>query len=465
MGNTGGSHAVKNVPNVLTTVLCLLAVFVPSVLVTVLSRPAAGVALLTQGISKDCKRPVVVIPPHQAGHFLDRSRVFQTSDGRPTAQDPCVSAAIRDDERWLAESRLPATEPELRTMAERALLDLRSAVLDNGAVQAGWTGAWRYSWPRDSSWVAVALVQVGRSAEAERVLGFLRSSQLSDGTWAARYALDGSGPVRDGRPNQLDGDGWVPWAIWSWFDSQPKGASATRELSELWPTISRAGGAIVRSLDVDGMPPATPDYWETSTALPTLGTAAALLIGIRSCVALAEALGGHAREAGLWSATAVRLEAAIQGTFGQHGYHRTAGNSGADTAVTFLGPPFAAPSADVDGATRNAEDALRLPNGGMLPGADWRGDRRTAWTPESAMFALSNAASGRSADALRLLRWLARHRTVAGELPEKVDAAGAPASVAPLTWTNAITLLALSALDHPLPTPPATAIKTSNQGR
>ena len=55
---------------------------------------------------------------------------------------------------------------------------------------------------------------------AYRILRFLQRMQPRNGIWAARYLPDGSGPVRDGRPAELDADGWVPWAVWSWASTQ-----------------------------------------------------------------------------------------------------------------------------------------------------------------------------------------------------------------------------------------------------
>ena len=57
-----------------------------------------------------------------------------------------------------------------------------------------------------------------------------------------------------------------------------------------------------------------------------------------------------------------------------------------------------------------------------------------------------------------MLAWLVAHRTRLGSLPEQVNAAGQPASVAPLAWTDAVTLLALLAQAGHLatiPVPPA----------
>ena len=64
-------------------------------------------------------------------------------------------------------------------MAARALLDLRLAVRPDGAVLAGWNAGpgYEYAWPRDSSWVAVALADTGHPAMAYRILRFLQRMQ------------------------------------------------------------------------------------------------------------------------------------------------------------------------------------------------------------------------------------------------------------------------------------------------
>lgn len=57
----------------------------------------------------------------------------------------------------------------------------------------------------------------------------------------------------------------------------------------------------------------------------------------------------------------------------------------------------------------------------------------------------------------QVLDWVLSKRNSLGELPEKVDKAGRPSSVAPLAWTGSITVLSLVALDGTeLPTPPLT---------
>ncbi len=343
-------------------------------------------------------------------------------------------------------------------MAARALLDLRLAVRPDGAVLAGWGSAWEYAWPRDSSWVAVALSDTGHPAMAYLIFRFLQRTQASNGTWAARSLPDGSGPVRDGRPAELDANGWVPWAVWSWAVTQQlrPGSPSRRELALLWPMITRAADAAARSLAQDGLPRPAMDYWEDSVQV-TLGTAAPLLAGLGAAADLAADIGGATAtsDGRRWSAAAARLARAITATFGRTGYQRTpAAGSGADAAVTFLGPPFAVPGPQVLRAARSAQRALALPDGGLRPGADWPGTPGVAWTSETAFFALFDAATGQHGQAAALLAWLAAHRTKLGSLPEQVSSAGQPAVVAPLSWTDAVTLLALLAQAGHLPTVP-----------
>jgi GH15 family glucan-1,4-alpha-glucosidase len=216
--------------------------------------------------------------------------------------------------------------------------------------------------------------------------------------------------------------------------------------------VTAAADAARRSLSPDGLPAASMDYWEDSVQV-TLATAAALRTGLRAAADLAGARGdeGQARR---WAAAAARLTRAIGTGFGGYGYHRLPfARSGADAAVTFLGGPFAAPGPGVAQAVRRTENSLRLPGGGVLPGSGWPGNQTLAWTPETAFFALYDAATGQRRAAAGILSWLAAHRTRLGELPEQVDSRGRPASVAPLAWTDAIVLLTLVRQGHPLPVP------------
>ncbi|HEY8111909.1 MAG TPA: hypothetical protein VII16_03455, partial [Actinomycetes bacterium] len=312
--------------------------------------------------------------------------------------------------RWLEMGTVPGATTRWADMTEQALLDLRSLTKPSGATVASNYGPWRHVWPRDASWVAAAFCVSGHPREASQVLSFLAQTQRADGRWEARYRLDGQ-PLRDRRGSQLDANGWALWAVDLCARSlaaQPLGAAmgtprngtavaapdsdgpAAALAIQVWPLVQRAADAAARALGPDGLPPKSPDYWETRSEV-TLGTAAPLLAGLRSAADLARQ-NNQLAEADRWSAAADRLATAIRATFGTTGYLRRPGaDSGADAAVTFLARPFGSADPGVDAAVRHAAARLAVPNGGMRPGERWNGDPHEAWTPETALFALAFA--------------------------------------------------------------------------
>jgi glucoamylase len=387
------------------------------------------------------------VPAVTSERFLADSSVLGSD-----RENSCTPDAVYASFTWLRDGTVPGGSAAQRELATRALLDLRLSVQADGAVVAGFHPGWEYTWPRDSSFVVAALAATGHSALAFSALRFLQRMENPDGTWAARYHPDGSGPVADGRPAELDAVGWVPWAVWAWFTARP--APPRSELIELWPMVSAAAGAAMASITSDGLPRASMDYWEDNPVEQTLGTAAALLAGLRAAADLAR-MRGDTTDQSRWGSAAGRLSAAITRSFGSTGYQRTPdARSGADAAVTFLGPPFAKPSAAVTAAAAKARQTLTEPNGGVRPGAAWPGAAGVAFTPETAMFGLFDAGTGQEAAADKVLDWLTAHRTALGELPEQVSPDGKPISVAPLAWTDAIVLLTLLAQQHQLPVLP-----------
>ena len=178
------------------------------------TRPPGQPRLTVAGIAQDPCQPqrALPVPVWLSGQFEPDSSILRTAGGvyaapgqaaRLTrAESACVAATERADRTWLRTGLVPGATATQRSMATRALLDLRLAVRPDGAVLAGWRAGplYQYAWPRDSSWVAVALTDTGHPAMAYRILRFLQRMQAGNGTWAARYLPDGSGPVRDGRP-------------------------------------------------------------------------------------------------------------------------------------------------------------------------------------------------------------------------------------------------------------------------
>ncbi|MCY0930141.1 hypothetical protein OTB20_28910 [Streptomyces sp. H27-H1] len=201
------------------------------------------------------------------------------------------AAADRRSRAWLASGRVPGKTPEQCATAVRAPLAMRALLRPNGAVAAGWSPGRMYSWPRDSSFAAAALAHTGHDAEAHRILRYSAATQREDGTREARTKLDGSGPP-DARSQQLDANGWVPWAAWQWYRTAPRATRRARPAT-LHPMIRKAADHAAGSLRADGLPPASPDYWELMTSTANIGTAVPLLAGLNASAGLARGRGGH----------------------------------------------------------------------------------------------------------------------------------------------------------------------------
>lgn len=362
-----------------------------------------------------------------------------------SAQDPGLAQVDRD---WLAAGTVPGEGTHWEAMGTAALLDLRAYVAQNGAVAAGPGGPWRFTWPRDASFVALALARTGHPAEARAVFGHLAGLEPTGEGFAARYHADGT-PVRDGRPPQSDGCGWVLWSMAlaraSDRASLPPGAAGLSDrCTDTLVRLVRGG----RSL-----PPASQDYWELPVDGLTLGVAAPVLAGLTAArAATAPGPGGpQDRDPGsraeLAAASAAGLAALVEQEFGAS-FQRYGHGGGWDAAVAVLMPPF---TDTVDPVVRRAwvryQREAHRPAGGLAPGSAW-GEKALSWTPETALVAYTAAASGETAIATSWLRWLDRHRTAYGSLPEKVSATGRPVGPAPLVWTSALVLLALDELER-----------------
>lgn len=355
------------------------------------------------------------------------------------AERPAVSAA--DQAAWLGAGTVPRV-PELgdSTMVSDALRDLHTLSRSDGVTVAGWAGPWRYVWPRDSALAAAALARTGHGADAERILDFLQRMQPDSGVFQARYRPDGSG-VPDDRGEQLDGLGWALWATAQVVAAAPaeqQAAVVRRHLGLLDRSTATTLGLIDNRRS---LPPVSPDYWERYEWRLTLATAAMLNAGLESASGLYAAVGDTAGQARAADG-ARRLGASIELRFGPHYPRHLGGRSDSvDLGVSFFLPPFR-PVAEPDAvrAWRHAGQVMARPAGGLAPGGSWREDG-ISWTTSTSSYALTAAALGDRDEAVSRLRWLDRHRTADGSLPEKVTADGSPAAVAPLAWAAAAVVL------------------------
>jgi hypothetical protein len=215
--------------------------------------------------------------------------------------------------------------------------------------------------------------------------------------------------------------------------------------------VANGVSALENSLDKTCLPAPSSDYWERPETRTTLETAASVLMGFQAAERVYASMDdGGGGDSGRGSSAAARLaDCVAQGIDREFGpdFTRYAGGEDRDAAIALLFPPFlSSPFSEAASvAFEAAALELRRPAGGLAPGAGWKKDG-ISWTPETALFAVT-AACGQDEDlAVELLNWIDDHRTSAGSIPEKVTPEGAPASVAPLTWSSAEAILALTTL-------------------
>ena len=396
---------------------------------------AEGIAVRPDGSRTD-------VPTGTTPTYLPGSRVLA-----PATPDAASDSAAAADRAWLASGTVPGAAGPYGSMVTDALLDMHALVLAHGAAVASWTTQWRYVWPRDAAFVAVALARTGHVSDALSVLDYLDTVQSPDGSFEARYLPDASGPP-DGRGVQTDGTGWALWATGEVMATIADPTARTAATTRLSAMIERSTTHLLTLVAGDGLPPASSDYWEVRERRLTLGTVAPVIAGLRESVELLAALGADdlaQRASVATNATAV----AVVDAFGPGGYGRYADRShaDADAASAFLLPPFvetALPGAEA--AWRASAAHMARPAGGLAPGEAWRQDG-VSWTPETSLYALVAATIGDDQLAGTWLTWLDAHRTLAGSIPEKVLADGSPAAVAPLAWSAACVVLAVGELD------------------
>ncbi|MGQ4508450.1 glycoside hydrolase family 15 [Dermabacteraceae bacterium P13128] len=388
---------------------------------------SGGVARLRDG-------SLAPLPGRALGDYEPRSAYGGTvSDLAPKQRENVADSALA------AAADFPNLPDALQPMLRQAVADLDALTLPSGFVYASWPSYWRYHWPRDAAFAAVAhaLLAPGAPAQADRAVKILETSAACvgpGGEMPARLARPGSCAVPDSRPAQNDGPGWSAWALF-----QVAAALTPENRSRLRPrllALQETFASALLALRAPGkyLPRSSPDYWEVPEKHLTLGIAGPYAAGVAACAATARLLGGGNALGDL----PARSREALDRDFAPYGYRRRARLfSGRDAVVATLLPPFAAATPERLAALRATLQEITVPVGGVRPGTFWH-DRATSWTPALSLLTVAQAQEPQMrTQALANLSFLAEHLTAAGSLPEKINASALPAGVAPLTWTCA----------------------------
>lgn len=429
--------------------------------------------IFTGGAAPDPLRSVTVAFDENG----TRSTLHEDDLDRLPSQSRVVADAADPEPARRQQKFLDGCSPWLHALPEHrrdfalsALLDLWVLTDSLPATVASWAQPWRFIWPRDAAFSAVALARVDAADLAWRHLLHLQSVQSEDGSFAARVSPD-TGAAPDDRASQFDSVGLSTWAI-SEVHRSASAAGSPVDLSEMAPMITRSARRLLdHTRHGSILPPVTPDYWEVVESQVTLGTAGPTLIGFEALSSIAGAdenlfddVDGGA--GAIWDGAST-FASTFSRTFGANGLQRYPTSGGLDSAIAYLpaagfgetGRGGADERRTTSGRTHGHGSAFTLevgaldrvwdrllqPAGGIKPGHGWIFDR-SSWTPSTSLMGLGFARLGQRRRAEEIFDWLADHRTAAGSLPEKVTAEGDPVSVAPLSWTASNVIIGLDEL-------------------
>ena len=363
--------------------------------------------------------------------------------------------ALRAEDRerwaaWLGRSRLPARLPaDVAAVSRRALVTLGQLQTTGGGVVAAPTGLsppYRFVWPRDSTFVALGLLEAGYAAEAARAFEFLEGVQSPDGGWEINYIPDGSAPFWDLGPsgNETDQPGVFPWGVQRVFAATGDAAW----LHARWGAVRKACDYLLRQQRPDGLIRPCRDLWELDVHGSWTFSNGAAFAGLRAGAAIASRL-GHEAAAASYQAAAGRLKEAIARDLVVGGrLVQGLGPEGPDTDVEAanlaLGTTWFGVFAEGDDRMRRTADAvaadLRSSWGGVrrYTGDTYYGGE--PWPVTTGWLALYRLATGDRLAAEALLGVMTRYarHTDSLLLGEQFDEArGRWVSAFPLAWSAA----------------------------
>lgn len=368
-------------------------------------------------------------------------------------------------QQFLQNSKIPAgLSPDELRVYQRALMVMKQHSAPTGAHIAAPTTfntVYRFSWPRDGSYISLAHLRSGHPEESRRFLEFMASVQKSNGGWGVNFHTNGQ-PFLDfgDRKNEHDQVGTIPWMMVEY-------ANTTGDLNWLkqqWPVIQKACDFLMRFTDArTGLMGPTRDLWELSTSDSWTYSNAAAYAGFKAGAEAAHKL-GFLDAAERYTLAAEQLKTAIETyLWNAKGHYFVRGlnldslqqDPKVEAANLALAWPFGVFSPEdprMQDMAQAIQSGLSSGRGGI---SRYTGDAYydgQPWPVTTEWLSIYYSLIGRTDAAKRL------HDTVTGyamstqshQLGEQFDEAkGRWVSALPLTWSGAKYILAAQALSDP----------------
>jgi len=357
---------------------------------------------------------------------------------------------------------LTADSARLRALAIHSVAVIRAGQATSGAYVASPNfPTYHYCWLRDGAFIADAMSRAGDIVSAEAFFGWcagvlVRGRERVEHLLArhaagedipssdflhARYTLDGRESEAEWENFQLDGYGAWLWAL----DEHRR-----RHGRPIEPFV--AGAALSTAYIAALWTHPSYDWWEENAVERHTSTLAAIHAGLRAAEQWPElptALRSQARQA------ASELEALVRADATHLGHlPKWLGGDAVDASLIAAATPFAMFAADdpLMLATVAAIETELVHAGGVHRYALDTFYGGGEWLLLAALLGWHHARSGRTAEAMAELEWVARHATPEGDLPEQVNdhllAPGAERDwlerwgpvATPLLWSHAMYL-------------------------
>ncbi len=372
---------------------------------------------------------------------------------------------------------------KIADLATRSLLTIRTQTDNHGGIVAANDSdimqfnrdTYTYVWPRDGSFVSMALTQSGESEMVRRFLEFCARVQTKEGYLLHKYNPDGSAgsswhPWYRGRQSQLpiqeDETALPLLTLWRHFEH----TKDFEFLHTMYQTfVKKAADFLIRFTESEtGLPLPSYDPWEEHRGIFSY-TTATTCAGLKAAGSICAALGHH-RHADRYNEAAERMTEAmlthlydeqtkcfVKKIKREHGAtieRDTTPDASVALIWTFgILPPddprivstmkrletMLAVQGGIGGICRYPTDYYQsvIPPTDQVPGNPWI--ITTLWLSQWRI------ATAKTLEDLKRpladLEWASARASAAGMLPEQMHPmTGAPLSVAPLTWSHAVYL-------------------------
>ncbi|WP_158587474.1 glycoside hydrolase family 15 protein [Neobacillus notoginsengisoli] len=346
-----------------------------------------------------------------------------------------------------------------------------------------YSGGYAYCWGRDAAYIATAADKAGYHDLVSTFYYSTVTTQREDGAWEHRFNSDGVLAPTWGI--QIDECGSILWGIHHHY-------MLTKDeefLKTIWPAVEKGADFLHSYIDPEtNLPYPSNDLWEKRNGEHTYSSAA-VYGGLKGAAELAR-IRNKGTLAEKWDETANLIKKTIEercwneetGTYlralklavdkvkyeeakstgkavlmeeNQKGYKtfRLMEDPVVDICLLGLSVPFNMIDAEDERMEKTAETIEKLLTSPVVGGIErFPGDvyiGGNPWILTTLWLAQYNVIIGKFEEAREYLNWAVKHANHLGLLPEQIDKnTGEPAWVMPLTWSHAMFVLTVIALDE-----------------